>query len=420
MKRTLVVLTAVAAIGVALAWSQTQAPKPDLDFALEKQNPVTHLRLNNDPAQFQFAVVSDRTGGHRAKVFSRAVEQINLMRPEFVVSVGDLIEGYTADKGRIAKEWKEFQTFVGKLDAPFFYVAGNHDVANKTMLAAWKEKFGRTYYHFVYRGVLFLMLDSEDPPNTNPGSFSKDQLAWLKKTLDDNKAARWTLAFLHKPMWQYPKPDPSWDEVEKLLAGRRHTVFSGHVHNYQKAVRNGGNDYYSLATTGGVSMMRGVERGEFDHFVWVTMKKDGPVLANVMLDGVLKEDLTPIGSDEEGVKEFYRRPTHRVEAKVTLDGKPAAGAFVAMRGTGKEPRQPYADGFVEADGTLRLSSYEAYDGAPAGEYAVTAVLRRPEFTVEGRPGPNLLPARYADAKQSGLTMTVAAGANKVELKLSSK
>src|SRR5207248_8092742 len=131
-------------------------------------------------------------------------------------------------------------------------------------------------YHFLYRDVLFLVLDSEDPPNNNPGHFSKDQLDWLKKTLDDNKGARWTLVFLHKPMWFYPRPDPTWDDVEKLLAGRKHTVFAGHVHTYQKAVRNGGNNYYSLATTGGASLLRGAERGEFDHFVWVTMKKDGP------------------------------------------------------------------------------------------------------------------------------------------------
>src|SRR4051794_11661139 len=144
MKRILVALGAVAVVGVALAWSQSQpkASKADLDFTVEKRNPVTHLKLNNGPSEFQFAVVSDRTGGHRPKVFSRAVEQINLLQPEFVVSVGDLVEGYTSDKQRIAREWKEFQTYVGKLQMPFFYVPGNHDLANKTMLGVWKEKFG--------------------------------------------------------------------------------------------------------------------------------------------------------------------------------------------------------------------------------------------------------------------------------------
>src|SRR4051794_11564104 len=102
MKRTLLGLTAVALLGVAVAWSRPKAGAPELDFAQEKLNPVTHLRLNNDPAEFQFAVVSDRTGGHRARVFSRAVDQLNLMQPEFVVSVGDLIEGYTENREEMA------------------------------------------------------------------------------------------------------------------------------------------------------------------------------------------------------------------------------------------------------------------------------------------------------------------------------
>ena len=56
------------------------------------QESLDLLKLNDDPDQFHFAVVSDRTGGHRAKVFSRAVQQISLLQPTFVMSVGDLIE----------------------------------------------------------------------------------------------------------------------------------------------------------------------------------------------------------------------------------------------------------------------------------------------------------------------------------------
>ena len=40
-------------------------------------------RLNSNPEDFQFAIVSDRTGGHRANIFAQAVERLNLMQPEF-------------------------------------------------------------------------------------------------------------------------------------------------------------------------------------------------------------------------------------------------------------------------------------------------------------------------------------------------
>src|SRR5262245_27835034 len=81
MKRLLPGLGAVLAVGVAVAWSGPKPAGPELRFQSEKLNPVTHLKLNNDPDDFQFAIVSDRTGGHRAKVFSRAVAQLNLLQP---------------------------------------------------------------------------------------------------------------------------------------------------------------------------------------------------------------------------------------------------------------------------------------------------------------------------------------------------
>ena len=37
------------------------------------------------------------------------------MQPAFVVSVGDLINGYTEDLNKIENEWNEFNSFVKKL-----------------------------------------------------------------------------------------------------------------------------------------------------------------------------------------------------------------------------------------------------------------------------------------------------------------
>jgi hypothetical protein len=417
MKRPLLGLGAALLLGVAAAVSGPKAPPAGLEFKLEKRNPVTHLRLNNDPADFQFAVVSDRTGGHRAKVFSRAVEQLNLLQPEFVVCVGDLIEGYTERRDLLDRQWREFQGYVARLKMPFFYVPGNHDLANKAQDKVWEEKFGRRYYHFVYRDVLFLLLNSEDPPDQDPGKVSAGQLAWLKKTLDANAAVRWTLVFIHKPMWLTGDPAKNgWAAVEELLGDRPHTVFAGHVHRYHKFTRNGRN-YYMLATTGGASKVRGTEYGEFDHLVWVTMKKDGPVLANVLLDGVLPEDLRPILTEEEGDTDYHLKPTHPARGKVVFNGKPVAGAYVVFQSTAREPRPPRADALTGRDGSFTLSTYVANDGAPAGAYAVTVEWRRPLFTAEGRPGPNRLPARYASPKTTPLKAKIKAGTNEQTLEL---
>src|SRR6476646_9548636 len=109
MKRMLLGVLVMGTLATALALSRQNAPASNTEIQIEHRNPWTHLRFNNDPAEFRFAIVSDRTGGHRARIFSQAVQQLNLLQPEFVLSVGDLIEGYTTDTERLTGEWREFQ-----------------------------------------------------------------------------------------------------------------------------------------------------------------------------------------------------------------------------------------------------------------------------------------------------------------------
>lgn len=246
-------------------------------------NPWTHLEVNNDPDTFQFAIVTDRTGGHRPGVFMDGVRKLNLMQPEFVMSVGDLIEGYTENPEVIDQQWDEFNGFVGQLEMPFFYVPGNHDISNEVMEQEWLERYGKLYYHFVYKDVLFLCLDSEDPPNSQ---MSEAQAEYVKQTLEAHPDVKWTLVFTHKPLWDYGDPEENgWNRIETLLAGRRHSVFAGHTHHYFKH-RKYDSEYIVLATMGGGSQLRGPNFGEFDHFMWVTMTDEGPRIANLMLDGI--------------------------------------------------------------------------------------------------------------------------------------
>jgi serine/threonine-protein phosphatase CPPED1 len=423
MKRLLLASLVACLLVAIVALSGGQRPaggQPsaggELHVQVEERNPWTNLRLNNGPDTFSFAIVSDRTGGHRARIFSQAVEQLNLLQPQFVISVGDLIEGYTEDPAKLAEQWKEFQGYVGRLQMPFFLVPGNHDVSNAFQKKDWKERFGRRYYHFVYRDVLFLLLDSDD---TKGGFVGKGQIAFVQKTLKENAAVRWTVVALHKPLWVMGSVEKNgWLEVEKALAGRPYTVFCGHVHRYQKFVRNGQN-YYQLATTGGGSRLRGVRYGEFDHVVWVTMKKDGPVLANLMLDGIYPEDLKKAVTDEEGVPLYNRKPVHAVRGKVHFEGTPTPDARVVFYFVDAANKKLIraGDALVEADGSFTLSTYTANDGAPVGEYVVTVTWPEPAFDAQGRPGPNRLPGRYAGTETSPLRVQVRSGTNEFTFNL---
>ncbi len=425
MKRALLLIAVVVPVLAAAVYSR-QRPvasadpagrSADLTIATAEKNPWTGLKLNNGPEQFQFVVTSDRTGGHRAKVFSRAVHQINLLQPEFVICVGDLIEGYTQKPEVMDAEWKEFEGYVKNFQMPFFYVPGNHDLANKELAAHWSGRYGRSYYHFVYKNVLFLAVNSEDGAAS---TISAEQNAYFKKALEENPDVRWTLAFVHKPLWTAPDLQKNgWAELEKNLAGRKYTVFCGHVHRFQKFVRNGMN-YYQLATTGGGSRLRGVKYGEFDQIAWITMKPDGPVIANVLLDGIYPEDMQLPDTDEKPVEQRRKpEPTHPLRGTVTFDGKPAAGATVRFYRTdpANPTRQQYvADGLTDEDGTFAVSTYKAFDGIPAGEYRVT-VVQTGRYAAGQIKEANKLPARYADPKTTPLRVEVKAGENAVTLDL---
>jgi hypothetical protein len=425
MKRVLIssLVLGLLVVAVAISGGQKALVKSDLQIDVENRNPWTHLRMNNASESFHFVVVSDRTGGNRGRVFSQAVEQINLLQPTFVVCVGDLIQGYSKDKAVLAKEWKELQGYTSKLQMPFFYVPGNHDVANATQTDMWKERFGRPYYHFLYKDVLYLAVNSDDPnEGEDKGKISKDQVEYFAKVLNANPNVRWIFVLVHKPLWAMPNLDTNgWLDFEKLLNGRKYTVFAGHVHRYQKFTRQGMN-YYQLATTGGGSKLRGIPYGEFDQIAWVTVKKDSdPVIANLLLDGIYPENLKKPVTDEEGVPIYNRKPVHLVTGKVTLDGAPAANTqLIFWKGETDKKGLKYTrvtDAFVEADGTYAASSYVANDGLPEGEYKVTAILRVPFFEPSGKLGINQLPERYASSSTTELTAKVKAGANVIDFSL---
>lgn len=403
MQRVLVSLAVIVVVGAALAFSGGQPGGNRLQIASEERNPFTHLKVNQHADDFQFAIVSDRTGGHRANVFSQAVEKLNLLQPAFVISVGDLIEGGGKKSAQqLQAEWREFDGFVSRLQMPFFYVAGNHDVGAPATAKAWQEKLGRSYYHFVHRNVLFLMLNSDDPPGSN-GNIAKEQQAYARKVLGDNAQVRWTIVIVHRPVWTGKVAQNGWEPIEEALKDRPCTVFAGHVHRYKKFVRQGRN-YYQLATTGGGSLLRGPEHGEFDHIAWVTMKKDGPLLANVLIEAVLTEDLHRPTTDEPVAPS---KQIHPVRGKAFFEGRPLAGAEVVLQPV-QGSRAKKAFGEVGIDGTFELTTNNSRDGAMAGEYHVTLTMKKD--------GPKI-PERYADAARSELRATIVAGPNELVLEL---
>jgi len=288
------------------------------------------------PETLRFAVIGDRTGLARPGVFEQAVKQVDWLQPEFLINVGDLIEGYTGDPAELEREWAPIQRSVEDLRIPFVYVAGNHDLGNAAMLKLWKERRGQPYYHFVYKDVLFLVLDTEDPPMDMPADFaamfhdmakkmetdpvgtekamhaslakvnqdraagssmaslaalegarfSDAQVDYALKALRENGKVRWTFVLMHKPAWKLHSA--AFDRIEQALAGRNYTVIAGHNHYYAHELRKG-HDYISMGTAGAVSHQDGP--GRMDHIAWITLADGAPHVALLRLDGILDRDM---------------------------------------------------------------------------------------------------------------------------------
>jgi 3',5'-cyclic AMP phosphodiesterase CpdA len=291
---------------------------------MSKAKPWTSESFKNNPDNFQFAIIGDRTGGANVQgTFALAMDQLNLLQPEFVINVGDIIEGYADDKKELDAMWDEVVEITGKLEMPFFYTRGNHDVSFPGGKEAWQERLGPGYYYFVYKDVLFMVLDSEDDPRPEPppeikeltktykrlqvedpakaremlaefmsseaivaalgqpAEFPEAQRAWIKKTLEDHADVRWTFLFLHEPVWE--NPSDSFKDVKKLLKDRNHTFFAGHLHYYDYD-KIDGHEYITIGPAGASWHHDGP--GNVDHITWVTMTEDGPQIGNIALKGI--------------------------------------------------------------------------------------------------------------------------------------
>ncbi|NLF38945.1 hypothetical protein GX586_05830, partial [bacterium] len=253
--------------------------------------PWTRLPDDDATGSFRFAIIPDHTGGTRPGVFETAVAKVNLLQPDFVMCVGDLIMGYSEDPVEINRQSDELAAIISTLDMPFFHVVGNHDISNPAMGDIWRQRHGRSYYHFVYKNSLFLCLDTQNETGRET-VIGTQQSAYACNVLASHPDVRWTFVFMHQPLWRRDtSPDlGGWKPIEDALHGRPATVFAGHEHTYEQTVRDG-HDYIMLATAGGGSQLTGPFYGLFDHIMWVTMTPAGPRYANLMLDVIAPKDI---------------------------------------------------------------------------------------------------------------------------------
>lgn len=109
-----------------------------------------------------------------------------------------------------------------------------------------------------------------------------------------------------------------------------------------------------------------------------------------------------------------RLPVFPVKGSVSVAGEIPDGALVVLYPTGQPTNEIRASGKVKADGSFSLSTYEADDGAPAGDYVATIQWNKLVKTAQGySAGPNVISKNYSDPASSVWKVKVAEAPNEL-------
>lgn len=267
-------------------------------FFTTRDSAVT-LPLPGEDDAFVFAVFGDRTGGPDAgiNVLADAVRDVNLIEPDLVMTVGDMIQGYNHTRAWMG-QMREYKAVMGELLCPWFPVAGNHDIywrgpgkPEGEHEASYEMHFGPLWYSFTHKGSHFIVLyTDESNPKTGEKNFNKpasqamsaEQKEFLADALERGKDATHQFVFVHHPRWLGRNYGSDWnDNVHPMLveAGNVRAVFAGHIHRMRHDSLgdggpngNDGIEYVALATVGGHQNGRIPDAGWLHQYHLITVR----------------------------------------------------------------------------------------------------------------------------------------------------
>lgn len=304
------------------------------------------LKLPKEEDSFGFIVFGDRTGGpaEGIQVLDQAVVDTNLLDPDLVMTVGDLINGYNTTKPWM-EQAEEFKHSMDRLRMPWFPVAGNHDIywrgANKPAgehEGNYEKVFGPLWYAVQHKKCWFVVLYSDEgDPKTGEKNFNKpecqrisqEQFDWLEATLKRASDAPHVFVFLHHPRWLKQYGD-DWQKVHKLLAanGNVRAVFAGHIHHMRYGGAPDGIEYYTVASVGAHLGFEAPQAGFLHQYHVVTVRPDGIQVAAVPVGTVIDPKSIPDAMADD-VLAIQRRLRVKTSSAVPAGNGPA----VAIDGT---------------------------------------------------------------------------------------
>ena len=305
---------------------------------------------------FVFVVYGDRTGGpaEGVIVLKQAVEDTNLLNPDLVMTVGDLIQGYNQ-----TNEWmgqmRQFKQIMSELDSPWYPVAGNHDVywrgadrPAEEHEGNYEEHFGPLWYDFPHKNAHFIVLyTDEGNPETGERNFGKaecqvmssEQIEFLQSALGRASRADHVFVFLHHPRWLEGRYGQDWERVHRVLAdaGNVKACFAGHIHHMRHDGTRDGIEYVTLATVGGGQSFHAPDAGWDHEYHVVTVRPDRFEMAAVPVGEVIDVRAITGEVSEDARKIAKHTPAMGTPIEVEPDGSASGPLAMSIMNPARRP-----------------------------------------------------------------------------------
>lgn len=207
---------------------------------------------------FRFCILGDRTGDSQAGVYERVWKNLDALHPDFVINVGDTIQG--GNDATAEAEWLALRPLWDRYSYPLNFTPGNHDIWSELSRKVYEKQTRRAAsYGFDYQAAHFTVLD-----NSQTEDLSGEQMGFLARDLEAHRDRDPKFVFFHKPFWLIPVKFRSSQFPFHQLAkkyGVRYVV-SGHGHQFVRAA-NDGIVYIEAGSSGGKLKGEGFEHGWF-------------------------------------------------------------------------------------------------------------------------------------------------------------
>ncbi len=221
------------------------------------------LRAEETP--FRFVILSDMNASYGSTTYSKdvvtAVKKTIELKPDVVLSTGDMVAGQKTDLTNHAAMWSSFHAVVTapliKAGLSFAVTPGNHDGSaypnfkkeRELFKSEWKkfkpklnfldDQFYPEYYSFIVKGALFISLDT-----TIIGNIPEKQMNWLKSELAKRTDYKVKILFAHVPLFPFAmtKGQEHFNDKRLEMLMQEHKVsffLSGHNHAYYPGFKEG-------------------------------------------------------------------------------------------------------------------------------------------------------------------------------------